>query len=163
MTLDCAECRSRPKHHERRVAPTPVGCLWFRPLGPLFEISFTVLHSWIAVHYVPVHGLFPQIHLGALSIGPTVQTCSTQLGLCHRGGLRTGFLLVSELSVSWLTPCFITVSFKKSGQANHRTSIVAMRVVSYCYDLDHILTFPFYWGDPIAHFLQLFCEMGKGL
>ncbi len=85
-------------------APTPVRCFLFKPLGLLFGISFTVLYSWIAVHCVPVHGLFSQIHLGALSIGPTAQTCSTQLGPCHRGGLRTAYLLVSGLSVSWLTP-----------------------------------------------------------
>jgi hypothetical protein len=34
MTLNCAECRSRQKHHERRVAPTPVG--WLKALRPNF-------------------------------------------------------------------------------------------------------------------------------
>ncbi len=86
------------------VVSTPVGCFLFKPLGPLFGISLTALPWWIAVRCVPVHGLFLQIHIGVGSIGPTVQTCSTQSGLCHRGGLRTGCLLVFGLSVSWLTP-----------------------------------------------------------
>jgi hypothetical protein len=92
------------------------------------------------VHCGPVLELFSQIRLGAVSIDPTVQTCSTQFGLCHRGGLRTAYLLVSELSAPWLPRAlfFITVSLKKSYYDSLSTFILAMTVVSYCYDRDHI-------------------------